>query len=108
MQSKLIAERNCRAGDSVVAIVTALEESGSSSEEEVLDALESKYDALRDKLLAEALIQQVGKKWVSIAWICNYTTLYSVGCNHLSMPIPVLFLVLICDYILLYNYLSRS
>lgn len=39
-----------------------------SAEEELVDALEKKYDALKDKLMAEALMKQMGDaQWAALS-----------------------------------------
>ena len=46
---------------------------GLGTNDEILQALKSKYDALKDKLLLEALRKQLGKitEWFSIRFINN-------------------------------------
>ena len=52
-------QRKSVKSDNIVNVATRDEASMKSGEDALLDALDSKYDALRDKLLAEALIAQV-------------------------------------------------
>ena len=45
--------------DNIALVVFSPEHSDGSTESEIIEALKGKYDALKDKLLAEALIKQV-------------------------------------------------
>ena len=55
--------------DENVAAVLFVTDNDSSSEDQLLDALDSKYDALRDKLIAQALMQQVGTcRILAVLW----------------------------------------
>ena len=45
--------------DNIALVVFSPEHLDGSTESEIIEALKGKYDALKDKLLAEALIKQV-------------------------------------------------
>ena len=60
LQSRLINQRKTGTLENVVVVVFSPDCSlEGSTEADVLEALNGKYDALRDKLLAEALMKQV-------------------------------------------------
>ena len=60
LQSRLVNQRKTGTLDNVVVVVFSPDCSlDGSTEADVLEALDGKYDALRDKLLAEALMKQV-------------------------------------------------
>ena len=64
----LINQHKSEKSDNVVNVATRDEAAAKSGEEALMDALDSKYDALRDKLLAEALIAQV-RYFEPLLWI---------------------------------------
>ncbi|KAJ8301441.1 hypothetical protein KUTeg_020428 [Tegillarca granosa] len=60
-QQKQIQERKCCMIENVAIVIFTPETTGEDSETELLEALDGKFDALRDKLLAEALMRQLGE-----------------------------------------------
>ena len=52
--------------ENVAIVITITDLSTQADENQLIEALESKYDALKDKLLAEALMKQVKTKLNSI------------------------------------------
>ncbi|XP_071495122.1 uncharacterized protein [Diadema antillarum] len=67
-QVQFIARAN-KWNDNVAAtVLVTKEETEAVTEEQLVKALESKYDAMRDKLLAEALIKQTGEaEWAQLS-----------------------------------------
>ncbi|XP_060082221.1 trichohyalin-like [Ylistrum balloti] len=61
LQSDVIQSRRVNAAENVAVVVFSPESTDGSSDTELLEALDGKFDALRDKLLAEALIKQLGE-----------------------------------------------
>ena len=60
LQSRLINQRKTGTLDNVLVVVFSPDCSlEGNTQADVLEALDGKYDALRDKLLAEALMKQV-------------------------------------------------
>ena len=59
VQESLLYERTAVMVSNVAAVVMAPEEIPDSGEDALIQTLEDKYDALRDKLIAEALLNQV-------------------------------------------------
>ncbi|XP_078676996.1 uncharacterized protein LOC144913832 [Branchiostoma floridae x Branchiostoma belcheri] len=54
--------------ENVSVVVLAAEVTKEAGQEELMDALEGKYDALRDKLIAEALAKQMGEaEWALLS-----------------------------------------
>ncbi|XP_032219683.2 trichohyalin [Nematostella vectensis] len=68
LQKEHIAARAQDTLANVRAVLTRGEEGVAADEDELVQALESKYDALRDKLMAEALMKQVGEaEWKAMS-----------------------------------------
>ncbi|XP_052070817.1 trichohyalin-like isoform X2 [Mytilus californianus] len=63
LQMKIIEEKRneVRENISIVLLTSETCDSSSNEETELLEALDGKYDALRDKLLAEVLMRQLGE-----------------------------------------------
>ena len=61
LQNHHIEARQTETLSNVVTVVTRPEEVSDANDNELVQALEDKYDALRDKLIADALIKQVGE-----------------------------------------------
>ena len=63
LQSKIIEDKKNEVRENVAVVILTSEtcDSSSNEETELLEALDGKYDALRDKLLAEALMRQLGE-----------------------------------------------
>lgn len=59
LQAHYIEEKQAGVTHNVTSVLYAAETGYEDAELQLLDALDSKYDALRDKLLLEALITQV-------------------------------------------------
>lgn len=60
-----INSRHWQAGENVIHVLTRHE--GEAEDDVLLKALEEKYDAMRDKLLIEALMKQYGEnEWKSL------------------------------------------
>lgn len=60
LQENLFQSRKDGTHQNVAAVVTQAEIWGTASERELSQALHYKYDALKDKLLRDALVQQAG------------------------------------------------
>lgn len=60
LQENLFQSRKDSINQNVATVVTQAEVWGTASERELSQALHYKYDALKDKLLRDALVQQVG------------------------------------------------
>ena len=45
--------------DNIALVVLSPDPAGGAQDDDLIEALQEKYDALRDKLLAEALMKQV-------------------------------------------------
>lgn len=66
LRAKQIEARQDRIATNVVDVVTKYE--GVSDDNRIIDALEKKYDSLRDKLLLESLISQFGRdNWMNLS-----------------------------------------
>ena len=66
LRAKQIEARQDRIAANVVNVVTKYE--GAADDDHILDALEKKYNSLKDKLLLESLISQIGTdKWMILA-----------------------------------------
>ncbi|CAC5415799.1 unnamed protein product [Mytilus coruscus] len=63
LQTKIIEEKRNEVRENIAIVLLTSEtcDSSSNEETELLEALDGKYDALRDKLLAEVLMRQTGK-----------------------------------------------
>ena len=61
--------------DNIALVVFSPERTDGTTESDLIEALKGKYDALKDKLLAEALIKQVNfipqKQTLKPLMICN-------------------------------------
>ena len=77
LQVQIMEERKQQRADNVAEVLFAPERSR-GVEGDVLAALESKYDALRDKLIIEALIAQVSGS-------PHITTLRTIFCSYISL-----------------------
>lgn len=68
LQENLFQSRKDGIHQNVATVVTQGEVWGSASERELSQALHYKYDALKDKLLRDALVQQVGvTEWAALS-----------------------------------------
>ncbi|KAJ8047726.1 hypothetical protein HOLleu_06793 [Holothuria leucospilota] len=68
VQKDLIEDTKYGVNKNVAVVVTTADLVKKSDDEELVEALEDKYDALRDKILAEALMKQVGaKEWATLS-----------------------------------------
>ncbi|XP_063400098.1 trichohyalin-like isoform X3 [Mytilus trossulus] len=63
LQTKIIEEKRNEVRENIAIVLLTSEtcDSSSNEETEILEALDGKYDALRDKLLAEVLMKQLGE-----------------------------------------------
>jgi len=78
LQHMISKERKLNVCDNVAVIVFRAEALDGDSNTDLIEALDGKFDALRDKLLAEALLKQVifvspatcrgGRTYVSLFW----------------------------------------
>lgn len=76
LQENLFQSRKDGTHQNVAAVVTQAEIWGTASERELSQALHYKYDALKDKLLRDALIQQVGvTEWAALSENDRFTRL---------------------------------
>ena len=60
IQSQIVFEHKHQRANSVAAVVLVMDATKEAGDAELVDALKSKYDALKDKLLMESLMNQVG------------------------------------------------
>ena len=68
LQENLFQSRKDSIHQNVTTVVTQAEVWGTASERELSQALHYKYDALKDKLLRDALVQQVGvTEWAALS-----------------------------------------
>lgn len=68
LQENLFQSRKDGIHQNVATVVTQAEVWGTASERELSQALHYKYDALKDKLLRDALVQQVGvTEWAALS-----------------------------------------
>lgn len=58
-EKKVLQDTKSNMADNIARVVLYTDASDGTSDTEVLEALEAKYDALKDKLLAKALIKEV-------------------------------------------------
>ena len=76
LQENLFQSRKDGAHKNVATVVTQAEVWGTASERELSQALHYKYDALRDKLLRDSLVQQVGvTEWAGLSENDRFTRL---------------------------------
>ncbi|XP_033746567.1 trichohyalin-like isoform X2 [Pecten maximus] len=61
LQSDVMQSRKVNAAENVAVVVFSPESTDGSTDTELIEALDGKFDALRDKLLAEALMKQLGE-----------------------------------------------
>ena len=59
VQQQNIEDQKNERNENVAAVLTTPDLSKRAGEEELVDALQGKFDALKDKILAEALMNQV-------------------------------------------------
>ncbi len=59
LQQQNITEKKFGKNENVAVVVTTPDVSTKANDDDLVEALENKFDALRDKLLAEALVKQV-------------------------------------------------
>ncbi|XP_077983007.1 uncharacterized protein LOC144437842 isoform X2 [Glandiceps talaboti] len=60
-QEEQIKERKQNKNENVAVVLLRRDESKKTGENELVEALEGKYDALKDKLIAEALLHEMGE-----------------------------------------------
>ena len=76
LQENLFQSRKDGIHQNVATVVTQAEVWGTASERELSQALHYKYDALKDKLLRDALVQQVGvTEWAALSESDRFTRL---------------------------------
>lgn len=76
LQENLFQSRKEGTHQNVATVVTQAEIWGTASERELSQALHYKYDALKDKLLRDALVQQVGvTEWAALSENDRFTRL---------------------------------
>jgi len=76
LQENLFQSRKDGTHQNVTTVVTLAEIWGTASERELSQALRYKYDVLKDKLLRDALIQQVGvTEWAALSENDRFTRL---------------------------------
>ena len=59
LQTKIIQEKKVKVANNVAEVLLSPEQPKETGEHQLVQALENKYDTLKDKILAEALIAQV-------------------------------------------------
>ncbi|XP_033123436.1 trichohyalin-like isoform X2 [Anneissia japonica] len=68
LQEKHLTEIKHHKVENVAITLTRIDRSKKTDDGEIVEALEGKYDALKDKILSEALMQQVGEaEWASLS-----------------------------------------
>ncbi|PFX16028.1 hypothetical protein AWC38_SpisGene19720 [Stylophora pistillata] len=68
LQENLLQARKDASQQNVIAVVTEAEIWGTANERDLSQALNYKYDALKDRLLRDALVQQVGvNEWQALS-----------------------------------------
>ena len=68
LQNRLLAEANSVTRSNIMTVFSTAEQVTSVGEEQLLDALDAKYDVLRDKLLSEALMKEMGAaEWQALS-----------------------------------------
>ena len=76
LQENLFQSRKDGSHENVATVVTQAEIWGTASERELSQALHYKYDALKDKLLRDALVTQVGvTEWAALSESDRFTKL---------------------------------
>lgn len=71
-QNKILQDRKATMADNISLVVFSPEKSDGTTESDLIEALRGKYDALKDKLMAEALMKEVtetkvmAKIWANI------------------------------------------
>lgn len=58
-EKRILEETKSNMADNIALVVLSPDPSDGTTDDEVLEALKEKYDALKDKLLAEALLKEV-------------------------------------------------
>ena len=68
LQTRLLAEAQSDVRSNLITVFGNPEQITTVGEEQLLDALDSKYDTLRDKLLSEALMKEMGAaEWQALS-----------------------------------------
>ena len=68
LQSRLLADAESDVRTNLMTVFGTAEQITSVGEEQLVDALDSKYDTLRDKLLSEALMKEMGAaEWQALS-----------------------------------------
>lgn len=68
MQTRLLAESESNVRTNLMTVFATPEQITNVGEEQLLAALDSKYDTLRDKLLSEALMKEMGAaEWQALS-----------------------------------------
>ena len=68
LQENISQSRNYDLQKNVVTVVTRAESWGTANERELSQALRYKYDALKDKLVTDALVLQMGlSEWAALS-----------------------------------------
>ncbi|XP_071961658.1 uncharacterized protein [Antedon mediterranea] len=68
LQEKHLTEIKQQKVENVAITLTRIDKAKTTGDTEIVEALEGKYDALKDKILAEALMQQVGEaEWANLS-----------------------------------------
>ena len=68
LQSRLLADADSEVRTNLMTVFGTPEQITNVGEEQLLDALDSKYDTLRDKLLSEALMKEMGAaEWQALS-----------------------------------------
>ena len=58
-EQKVLGDTKSNMADNIALVVLSPDPAGGAQDDDLMEALQEKYDALRDKLLAEALMKQV-------------------------------------------------
>ena len=77
-QHAILKDRESNIADNIAMVVFSPERSDGSTESDLIEALKGKYDALKDKLLAEALMKEVCMDSIGTA-ICENRPLMTFG-----------------------------
>ena len=76
LQENLFQSRKESLHENVATVVTQAEVWGNANERDLSQALQYKYDALKDRLLRDALVQQVGvTEWAALSEKDRFTKL---------------------------------
>lgn len=121
LQENLFQSRKEGLNENVATVVTQAEIWGTANERDLSQALQYKYEALKDRLLRDALVQQVGvTEWAALSEKDRFTKLaqmklkvqalqgegsaliignvkYAIYMTHVMLHVPVIDLIICFD-----------